>query len=96
MTLARLWRKCVLARNAIYRIDYFASWRDIQQMLTKQAIERVRKFRKDRGWNLSRFARAAELRESTIRKMDDDDWNPETKTLAALEAVVIAEEQANA
>jgi ribosome-binding protein aMBF1 (putative translation factor) len=63
-------------------------------MLTEQAIERVRKFRKDKGWNLSQFAKKAELRESTIRKMDEPDWNPETKTLAKLEAVVIAEQGA--
>jgi ribosome-binding protein aMBF1 (putative translation factor) len=62
-------------------------------MLTEQAIQRVRTFRKDRGWTLSKFAREAELRESTIRKMDDPDWNPEHRTLAKLEAVVIAEEQ---
>lgn len=62
-------------------------------MLTEQAINRVREFRKSRGWSLSLFARAAGLKESTIRKMDSDDWNPETKTLAKLEAVVVAAEQ---
>jgi ribosome-binding protein aMBF1 (putative translation factor) len=62
-------------------------------MLTEQAIQRVRTFRSEKGWTLSKLAREAGLRESTIRNMDADDWNPETRTLAKLEAVVIAEEQ---
>jgi ribosome-binding protein aMBF1 (putative translation factor) len=62
-------------------------------MLTEQAIQRVRQFRQTKGWTLSKFAREAELRESTIRKMDEPDWNPEHRTLAKLEAVVIAQEQ---
>ncbi len=60
-------------------------------MLTTQAIERVRAFRKAKGWNLSQLARAADLRESTIRNMDEKNWNPEVRTLAKLEAVVNAE-----
>jgi ribosome-binding protein aMBF1 (putative translation factor) len=58
-----------------------------------QTLERIRTFRQQKGWTLSKFAREAELRESTIRKMDEPGWNPEIKTLAKLEAVVIAEEQ---
>lgn len=57
-------------------------------MLIEQAIQRVRAFRKERGWNLSQFAREAGLKESTIRKMDEPSWNPEINTLRKLEAVI--------
>jgi ribosome-binding protein aMBF1 (putative translation factor) len=50
-----------------------------------QTLERIRTFRQQKGWTLSKFAREAELRESTIRKMDEPGWNPEIKTLAKLE-----------
>jgi ribosome-binding protein aMBF1 (putative translation factor) len=59
-----------------------------------QTLERIRTFRQQKGWTLSKFAREAELRESTIRKMDDPAWNPEARTLQKLEAVIAAEQTA--
>jgi ribosome-binding protein aMBF1 (putative translation factor) len=95
VTLARLWRKCVLARNAKCGLDYFASWRDYAGMLTEQAIhsfnraiQKVRAFRTKKGWTLNRFAKEVGLRESTIRYMDDPDWRPEFDTLRKLESFV--------
>jgi transcriptional regulator with XRE-family HTH domain len=60
-------------------------------MSINQTLERVREFRQRKGWTLSKFAREAGLRESTIRKMDDDSWNPEIRTLQKLEAVIAVE-----
>jgi transcriptional regulator with XRE-family HTH domain len=60
-------------------------------MSINQTLERVREFRQRKGWTLSRFAREAGLKESTIRKMDTPAWNPEARTLEKLEAVIVAE-----
>ena len=61
-------------------------------MFTEQAIQRVRAFRVKNGWTIHRLAREARLPDSTIRKMDRDDWNPTAETLSRLEAVVAASE----
>ncbi|MGL4966135.1 MAG: helix-turn-helix domain-containing protein [Inquilinus sp.] len=61
-------------------------------MTVDTAIQRVREFRRSQGWALNRLATAAGLRESTIRKLDADDWNPTADTLRALEQVVDAVE----
>ncbi|MGL4963163.1 MAG: helix-turn-helix domain-containing protein [Inquilinus sp.] len=58
-------------------------------MFVNSAIQRVRDYRCRHGWTLSQLARAAGLRESTIRKLDDDDWNPTVSTLRALERVTL-------
>lgn len=57
-------------------------------MSIDQAIERVRQFRVAKGWTVNRFAVEAGVTESTLRKIDDDGWNPERKTLLKLEAVM--------
>jgi ribosome-binding protein aMBF1 (putative translation factor) len=57
-------------------------------MSVDQAIERVRKFRAEKGWTINRFATKAGVTESTLRKIDDPDWNPERRTLKKLEAVM--------
>jgi len=56
----------------------------------RQNIDRIRTFRQERGWSVSRLAKAAGLRESSIRKIDSEDWNPESKTLAKLEEAIAA------
>ena len=62
-------------------------------MLIEQSILRVRSFRIEKGWTIHRLAREAKLPDSTIRKMDHDDWNPTAETLSTLEAVVARQEQ---
>jgi transcriptional regulator with XRE-family HTH domain len=57
-------------------------------MSVDQAIERVRAFRIEKGWTINRFAVRAGVTESTLRKMDDPNWNPERQTLKKLEAVM--------
>jgi transcriptional regulator with XRE-family HTH domain len=57
-------------------------------MSVDQAIERVRLFRIAKGWTVNKFATEAGVTESTLRKIDDDDWNPERKTLLKLERVM--------
>lgn len=88
-------RKCVLTRDAIFRLDSFAPKRDILTMLTEQAIHfrnqairQVRSFRAKSGWSLNKLAKRAGLRESTIRNIDDPEWNPEFETLKKLEILV--------
>lgn len=56
--------------------------------LIAQSIARIRAYRSFRGWKLNRLAKEAGLRESSIRFMDQDDWNPESKTLHSLESVI--------
>jgi ribosome-binding protein aMBF1 (putative translation factor) len=58
------------------------------RMDIRQNIDRIRAFRQVMGWSLSRLAREAGLRESSIRSIDTADWNPESKTIARLEGVI--------
>jgi ribosome-binding protein aMBF1 (putative translation factor) len=53
-----------------------------------RSIERIRRYRVHKRWSLNRLATEAGLRESSIRKMSEADWNPESKTLAMLEAII--------
>lgn len=57
-------------------------------MSTEQNITRIRDYRHHKGWSVSKFAAEAGLGESTIRKLDDDDWNPTLETITALERVI--------
>jgi ribosome-binding protein aMBF1 (putative translation factor) len=63
-------------------------------MSINQTLERIRKFRTDKGWSINKLAKTAGVAEATLRKIDDDNWNPETRTLQRLEAVVTAEQGA--
>lgn len=49
------------------------------------SILRIRAFVRDGGLTLSGVARRAGLRESTIRHVNDDGWNPTRETLEKLE-----------
>lgn len=51
-------------------------------------IRRIRDYRHHKGWSVSKLASEAGLGESTIRKIDDDDWNPTAETIAALESAI--------
>lgn len=57
--------------------------------LRRQAIGKVRTFWTKSGWSLNGFAKAAGLRESTIRNIDAPDWNPDFETLKKLERFVL-------
>lgn len=52
------------------------------------AIARIRAYRRVMGWSVLKFATEAGMGESTIRKMDREDWSPTADTLRKLEAVV--------
>lgn len=51
-------------------------------------LERVRAFRRARGWSINRLAGEAGMPESTIRDMDAADWSPTVATLRKLEALI--------
>jgi len=57
-------------------------------MFIAKSIEKIRAFRVSQGWTLSKLAREAGLRESSIRDLDRDSWNPESKTLRKLETII--------
>ena len=56
-------------------------------MFIKDSINRVRAFRKAKGWSVLRLAKEAGLNEATIRHMDDPGWSPTATTLTRLETV---------
>lgn len=55
------------------------------------SIERVRAYRRFRGWSINRMATEAAIGESTIRRIDAPDWNPNTDTLRRLETIIPAD-----
>ena len=55
---------------------------------TDQVIARVRAFMAAQGWSSGQYARAAGLRDSTLRFMASPDWNPTVETLRKLEAPI--------
>lgn len=55
---------------------------------TDQVIIRVRAFMAARGWSTGQYARAAGLRDSTLRFMASPDWNPTVETLRKLEGPI--------
>ncbi|HVJ44653.1 MAG TPA: helix-turn-helix transcriptional regulator [Dongiaceae bacterium] len=65
-------------------------------MFIAKSIEKIRAFRVSRGWTLSKLAREAGLRESSIRDLDRDSWNPESKTLRKLETIIPSDFQPSA
>lgn len=52
------------------------------------AIQRIREFRKETGINRHAFAVNADVAEKTVRNIDDDDWNPNLRTLRRLESII--------
>lgn len=57
-------------------------------MFIDLSIARVREFRRANGWSILRFAKVAGLTESTIRRIDADNWSPTAHTLRRLETVI--------
>lgn len=57
-------------------------------MDTVHLIARLRAYAEAQGWNKWEFARRAGLRDTVLRRFDDDDWNPTVDTLRALEGVI--------
>lgn len=57
-------------------------------MLINQSIDRIRSFRRAKGWSILRYAKAAGMGESTIRRMDDPSWSPTAETLRRLESLI--------
>ena len=53
-----------------------------------QVIRRLRDFRRWKGWKRGRYADEAGLHWSVTRFIDRPDWNPETDTVRALEAII--------
>jgi ribosome-binding protein aMBF1 (putative translation factor) len=62
--------------------------RDDAAMSISKVIARIRAFRAAKGWSVFRMGTEAGIRESTLRKMDRDDWNPTKEVLERLEAVI--------
>jgi ribosome-binding protein aMBF1 (putative translation factor) len=65
-------------------------------MMIDRTIERIRAYRRARGWSILRFAKEADMGESTIRYMDRPDWSPTADTLRRLESVIPPEFEAGA
>lgn len=57
-------------------------------MWIERAIERVRAFRKAKGWSRTRYARLAGLGPNALAEIDERDWAPRADTLRKLEAVI--------
>lgn len=53
-------------------------------------LERIRDYRRHRGWSLNRLAKEAGVPWGVLQGMDDADWSPSLKTLRALLAAVKA------
>jgi hypothetical protein len=51
-------------------------------------IERVVAFAAAQGWPKSRFAKEADLHDTTLRKFGRADWNPTARVLQRLEEVI--------
>lgn len=56
-------------------------------LMIDAAIQKVREYRKAAGLSLAAYARAAGLRDTVLRKIDDPSWNPTRKTLERLEKI---------
>ena len=52
------------------------------------AVARIRAWRIANEIPPSRFAASAGVAEATLRRIDDDDWNPTVATLQKLEALI--------
>jgi len=55
---------------------------------TDDSIDRIRAWRKSAGWSINRLGSECGLNESTLRDIDNPDWNPRAETLRKLEAVI--------
>lgn len=51
-------------------------------------IERLRAYRRAKGWSILRFAKEAGMGESTIRNMDHPEWSPTADTIRRMEAII--------
>lgn len=51
-------------------------------------LERVRAYRRHRGWAINKMAKEAGVPWSVLQGMDDDGWSPSLKTLRALLTVI--------
>jgi ribosome-binding protein aMBF1 (putative translation factor) len=52
-------------------------------------ISKLRSSRKKIGWSKNKLAKEAGIRESTLRKMNEQTWNPNTKTLRKIETALM-------
>ena len=52
------------------------------------AVKRIRAWRKAAALAPSRLAVLAEVAEASLRRIDDDDWNPTVATLRKLEGIL--------
>lgn len=52
------------------------------------SIKTVRAYRHAMGWSIVRLGTEAGIGESTLRRMDRDDWNPTSEILKRLEGIV--------
>lgn len=60
-------------------------------MSVQHSISRVRAFMKAEGLSRRALAEKAKIGDTTIRNIDEPDWNPTAETLTKLEAVIPAE-----
>lgn len=56
-------------------------------------VEYIRRTRKERGLPVSRLAELAGLRASTLQEMDTEGWNPQLRTLAAIERALMGQQE---
>ena len=59
-------------------------------------LERIRDYRRHRGWSLNRLAKEAGVPWGVLQGMDEPEWSPSLKTLRALLAAVKAGSAENA
>lgn len=54
----------------------------------EQSKKKVRDFIANNGWTLFRLSRQSGIRESTLRALHSEKWNPTSSTLHKLETTV--------
>lgn len=53
-----------------------------------KSISVIRHYKKLNNWGCNKLANEAGLRESTIRDVDDPEWNPTAATIRKLEGII--------
>lgn len=57
----------------------------------ESTINRIREYQKASGLTKFRLSCLAGIAEGSLRRLDDDDWNPTADTLRAIEAIIPAD-----
>jgi len=54
----------------------------------EMVLNRIRAYRRERGWCITKMARESGITEAAIRKMDSPSWAPSSTTIRKMESAI--------